>query len=181
MDTGHQIALSVLGHHDSRRQPTGVTLAYPLRLSGQNGGNEAAVISSHNFGMATCDLSFFMIRVFQVIKSDDDACRVSGTMSTYFFLGPFAKSFLGHVGTSKGNPHTYPKAFLTRKSKVGIPYSPIFVPTSRNLIGGGGAVAILSPCSTLDATLDCSAHESSAMQISCLGDQQRESVQQCID
>ena len=105
-----------------------MTLAYPLLLSGKKGGfwcflchssNEAAVISSHHFGIAPCHLSLFMIRVFQVIKSDDDACRVSMTMSTYFFLEPFAKNFLGHVGTSKGNPQMYPKTFLTRKSKVG--------------------------------------------------------------
>ena len=55
-------------------------------------------------------------RVFQVIRSDDDACNVSVTMSTYFFVGPFAKSFFGHVGTSNGSPQMYLYAFFTRNT-----------------------------------------------------------------
>ena len=69
--------------------------------------------------MPSIQLSFIIISVFQVIKSDNDACKVSVTMSTYFFLGPKAKSFFGHVGTITGRPQMYPGGSLTRKSWSG--------------------------------------------------------------
>ena len=51
-----------------------------------------------------------------MIKSDDEACIVSVTMSTYFCLGPCANSFFGHVGMMTGSPHMYPEGSTTLRS-----------------------------------------------------------------
>ena len=54
-----------------------------------------------------------MAKVLQVIKSLDEACVVSVTMSTHLCLMPRAKSFLGQVGARMGKPHTNPMGSLT--------------------------------------------------------------------